>query len=375
MSKFKFKKHIIDTTLPDGAYAQTALADIDNDGNLEFIVGRQYGDIYYYKYRTPEKWDRYLLGKDSPSDVGAAVMDVDGDGWLDFVTGGAWYKNPGEKGGMFERIVFDPVLRKVHDVVLADVDGDGALEVITMSDKNDLRWYKIPQNPYDRWSYTYIGEAVHSGVAAGDITGNGNVDIVRTNAWFENVRGDGTEWIEHPLPFPPQAKEHITHSFMINATYSKVCDMNGDGYNDIVMVENEIRGGKLFWLENIKGDGSEWVRHDIALPGKAIRGPYHSLWVGDIDSDGDFDIVSCEMEAIRGEMPPRYYIWENMDGKGLKWKEHVILDANLGGHTAVVGDVTGNGRMDIISKPWVASDKNAVGGKTFVVFLENISDC
>jgi len=64
-----------------------------------------------------------------------------------------------------------------------------------------------------------------------------------------------------------------------------------------------------------------------------------------------------------------------MDGKGLKWKEHVILDANLGGHTAVVGDVTGNGRMDIISKPWVASDKNAVGGKTFVVFLENISDC
>ena len=210
MSKFKFKKHIIDTTLPDGAYAQTALADIDNDGNLEFIVGRQYGDIYYYKYRTPEKWDRYLLGKDSPSDVGAAVMDVDGDGWLDFVTGGAWYKNPGEKGGMFERIVFDPVLRKVHDVVLADVDGDGALEVITMSDKNDLRWYKIPQNPYDRWSYTYIGEAVHSGVAAGDITGNGNVDIVRTNAWFENVRGDGTEWIEHPLPFPRKQRTHNT---------------------------------------------------------------------------------------------------------------------------------------------------------------------
>ena len=43
-------------------------------------------------------------------------MDVDGDGWLDFVTGGAWYKNPGKRG-MFERIVFDPDLRKVHDVV------------------------------------------------------------------------------------------------------------------------------------------------------------------------------------------------------------------------------------------------------------------
>ena len=74
-------------------------------------------------------------------------------------------------------------------------------------------------------------------------------------------------------------------------------------------------------------------------------------------------------------MPPRYYIWENVDGKGLKWKEHVILDANLGGHATVVGDITGNGYMDIISKPWIASVKNALGGKTFVVFLENISDC
>jgi len=40
--KFKFKHHIIDTSLPNGPYAQTALADPDGDGRLEYIVGRQY---------------------------------------------------------------------------------------------------------------------------------------------------------------------------------------------------------------------------------------------------------------------------------------------------------------------------------------------
>ena len=53
------------------------------------------------------------------------------------------------------------------------------------------------------------------------------------------------------------------------------------------------------------------------------------------------------MEAVGGQRPPRWYIWENLDGKGGAWKEHAILDVNLGGHEAVVGDVTGNGKPDV----------------------------
>ncbi|MEA3345907.1 MAG: VCBS repeat-containing protein [Chloroflexota bacterium] len=102
------------------------------------------------------------------------------------------------------------------------------------------------------------------------------------------------------------------------------------------------------------------------------RGAYHSLYVGDLDADGDFDVFSCEMEAVGGKRPPRYYIWENLDGKGGMWQAHVILDANLGGHAAVVGDVTGNGLLDILSKPWDPQPDNALGGKGFVVFLENV---
>ena len=84
MPKFQFKAHIIDQGLPRGAYAQTALADLDNDGRLEFIMGHQYGSIFWYKFHAPDEWTRHLLGENSPSDVGGCVLDVDGDGSIDF---------------------------------------------------------------------------------------------------------------------------------------------------------------------------------------------------------------------------------------------------------------------------------------------------
>jgi hypothetical protein len=35
--------------------------------------------------------------------------------------------------------------------------------------------------------------------------------------------------------------------------------------------------------------------------------------------------------------------------------------------------VTGNGLPDIIAKPWNAQNTNALNGRMFVVFLENVS--
>lgn len=374
---FNFKHHVIDTALPRGFYAQTVLADLDNDGHLEYIVGQQYGPVYWYKYHRGDRtWTRHLLGKNSPSDVGACAFDVDGDGWIDFVAGGAWYQNSRDPNKPFKRHVFDRRLRAVHDLVAADIDGDGRLEVITMSDKNNLRWYDIPADPTRPWIRHDIAASVHAGISVGDIDGDGDVDIVRTNVWFENVNGDGTIWVEHPIgcsSSPPPADFRPPYAF--NATCSAVCDINKDGKNDIVFTDAEIPGGQVWWMENLDGKGRDWKRHDIfKRNGEPRRGAYHSLFVGDLDGDRDIDIFSCEMEAVRGEQPPRFYIWENVDGFGKTWKEHVILDANLGGHAAVLADITGNGSLDIVTKPWRAHRENAVNGKTYILFLENLSD-
>jgi hypothetical protein len=375
--KYRFRAHIIDTSLPVANYAQTALADLDRDGLPEYIVGQQYGDLFWYDYTEGGGWTRYLLGRDSPSDVGAVALDVDGDGWIDLVTGGAWYRNSRNPGTPFTRLPFDSELRGVHDVVAADINGDGKAEILTMSDQNDLRWYAIPSDPAQPWEAHPIGPAVHAGLSTGDLNGNGHLDVVRTDVWFENLHGDGSVWIEHPIgpntPPPPDFQPY----FAFNATYSVVCDMNGNGVNDIVFTDAEIPGGKIWWMENVDGQGLNWQRREVYTwheDQEPRRGAYHSLYVADLDDDGDLDIFSCEMEAVGGDAAPRWYIWENLDGEGGAWQEHIILDANLGGHAAVFGDVTGNGRLDVLSKPWRASPRNLLGGQMYVVFLEALNE-
>jgi len=46
---------------------------------------------------------------------------------------------------------------------------------------------------------------------------------------------------------------------------------------------------------------------------------------------------------------------------GGAWREHVILDAGLGGHEAVVAVFDGDGRPDVCSKLWSPRKDNASG--------------
>ena len=373
--RLRFRHHVIDVGVEGRGFGQTALGDLTGDGRPEFVMGVSGGQIYVYEYQSPERWVRYRIGENSPSDVGLALLDVDRDGRLDLVTGGAWYRNGGSLSQPFERIVFDPKLRGVHDMAVADLDGDGRLDVVCLSDRADLRWYRIPDDPREPWEMISIGPPVHAGLAVGDLNGDGAPDVVRTNVWFENQER-GRKWVEHPIgpstPPPPDFRP----KFAFDATKARVVDMNGDGRNDVVFTDAEIPGGKIWWMENKDGRGTVWQRHDVFVPqpNQPRRGAFHSLVVADFTGDGALDIFSAEMEWVRGAAPPRWYIWENVDGRGHQWREHVILDVNLGGHECVAGDVTGDGKLDILGKPWVPHKDNALGGKSFVVFLENLSD-
>jgi hypothetical protein len=70
----------------------------------------------------------------------------------------------------------------------------------------------------------------------------------------------------------------------------------------------------------------------------------------DVDKDGDLDVFSGGGPLTKNP-PHKWFIWENLDGKGQKWKQHLILSGKRC-HEAKVADVDGDGDIDICSKPW-----------------------
>ena len=367
--QLRFQHHFIDTALPGDSYGQTCLVDVDKDGDLDFITGGKDAQktVYWFEYAGPDQWVRHVLGTEQPSDVGGTAIDVDGDGWVDHVSGGVWYRNTGKpRSEPFERIVFDKSLSAVHDLLAVDIAGNGRLAIVTMSDKNNLRWYRIPRDPRQPWERQDIGAGVHAGAAAGDLDGDGDLDLARSNVWFENEDGKGMKWTEHPIPLGNPGNPYPL------ATRCVIIDINKDGHNDLVMTENEIRSGKIAWIENVDGKGLRWTVHELPAGDPDPRGAYHSLAVADFDKDGDLDVFTVEMEGIPGARPPRWFIWENVDGKGANFLERVILDNGLGGHEAVVADVNGDGDLDICSKLWRPRKDNANGGRNHADFVENL---
>ena len=82
--------------------------------------------------------------------------------------------------------------------------------------------------------------------------------------------------------------------------------------------------------------------------------------------------VDNEQEELLppGRQNPRWIIWENLGGN--RFVERIVLDAKLGGHELQVGDVDGDGDIDICSKPWGPCSWNGNGGKMHVDLLENL---
>src|ERR1051325_3222486 len=203
---FNFTHHFVDRELPSkgsvGDYGLTALLDLDRDGDLDFVCGgrpSKPSQLYWFEFQGADKWVRHVVGTNFLSDVGLAALDIDRDGWPDLVCSGVWYRNPGKpREQAFERFVFDENAAGAHHTLGADVDGDGKSDIVMMGDERtalkSLSWYSIPSNPRQKWSRHLIGPPVHGAITpggVGDIDGDGDLDIVRADTWFENKDGKG----------------------------------------------------------------------------------------------------------------------------------------------------------------------------------------
>jgi hypothetical protein len=240
------------------------------------------------------------------------------------------------------------------------MDGDGRPDVVMMQDTAGLFWYGIPDDPTEPWTSHSVGPAVHAGISprgVGDLDGDGDADIVRSTGWYENLDGRGTEWKWH---------ENIVGGHggrFKDATKVWIIDLDRDSDNDVVMTDcdTELAPRRAHWFENVDGKGGSWAPHRIATD----KGDLHTLSVADFDNDGDPDVFSGEgpMGGSGPDGKRLWFIWENVDGKGGRWAEHIVNQGDRC-HEGVAADVDGDGDIDICSKPWNGN---------LHVYLENLT--
>jgi len=352
----RFEVHTIDHQ--GNKMGQTSIIDVDNDGDLDWITGQAHHaghKIWWWEYQNPDKWVQHYMGMGN-SDVGGDVYDLNGDGWIDMLSGSKILLNTGKpKDEPFE--VHDIGAVNSHDSEFADINGDGKMDAIANSDKAGLFWYEIPDDPTHQWKSHTIAtikqHKIHGGVspnAVGDIDGDGDNDVVTGQAWYENIDSNGLKWKAHMnIDFG----EH--HKYGI-AVRTWILDMDSDGDNDFVQTEADNPDGRVAWFQN---DGSgDWTRHIIKDKGDGQD--FHSLVVADFDNDGDMDIFTGGGPLSKSNKKNCYF-WENTAGAGKcptsqQWIEHFLTEKPC--HEAVGADVDGDGDIDICTKSWSTGDEH-----------------
>lgn len=326
---------------------QTSLVDVDNDNDLDWVFGR-FGDMYWYEYKSADEWDLHEMGNGARTDVGGCPADINKDGWTDFVVGDSWYENPGNPRS--EKFVLHRKnMISCHDNIFLDIDGDGIKDIVSLSNEPDhpvLAWYKIPKNYTENWDYHKIGKGIHGGSAPkgyGDLDSDGDPDIVRGNAWFENQDGKGGKWVIHETFVPPGGNRSGKFGLALRTW---VEDMDGDNDPDIVMAEADTEDGRVFWFEN-QNKTENFIFHPISA--SSTEQDFHSLALADFDGDGDLDV--CSGGGPLSQEIHKLFIWENLSRDAAQWKEHVILEGKRI-HELMAADVDGDGDVDICTKPW-----------------------
>ncbi|MFO7658567.1 MAG: VCBS repeat-containing protein [Bacteroidales bacterium] len=326
---------------------QSSLVDMDKDGDLDLVVGSSGGSVWWFEYQAADKWVRHLIGDHCLTDKGGITIDIDGDGWLDHVAGGTWYRNTGDPKKPFERYENGAIY--AYDMIAGDINGDGIQDIVAMSQQEGLFWYNYSAAPKKKWKKVRIGDGVTGGIAPygiADMDNDGDNDIVRSNVWYENLNGDGSKWVIHRTISYVESLGKFANSSRVF-----VLDMDKDGDTDIIQAMSNNAKCKLAWHSNKDGKGINWFTHHIAFE---TTQDLHSLCVADFDNDNDLDIFSGA-GPMTSDLRKRCFIWENADGKGTSWIQHEIL-SGYESIDAVCGDVDGDGDIDICIKPWKGNE-------------------
>jgi hypothetical protein len=333
---------------PNDGQQQTCciVGDIDKDGIEDFVVGERTRtpSVVWYKFNG-KGWDKFVIDNTRLNpEAGGVLCDVDRDGDLDVILGQDfsgnaiwWWENPYPlyDKPWTRRFIKNSGGNKHHDQTVGDFDGDGQVELVSWNQgAKKLLLFEIPSDP--RSTQPWLFSPIFSWESGRELEGfptvpvdidlDGKSDILGGGRWFKHKDGASYEahLIDDDMRFTQCAAGQLVKGGRPEVVFSPG-DMDGDAR----------------WYE---WSGNEWKAHKLRY---VVHG--HTCETGDIDGDGNLDIVIGEMGDPGAGDQAKTYVWYG-DGKG-SFRESVA-SSGQGIHEGKLGDLDGDGDLDILMKPY-----------------------
>jgi len=226
----------------------------------------------------------------------------------------------------------------------ADIDEDGDLDIAACGN-NKVQWYEN-NYPDTTWTKRTIDYSFFGtvGIAIRDFDGDGKLDVVASGYTDSDVR-----WYKNEGGTPINWRKYIIDDYFNGAEFLCVGDIDDDGDTDVVVTGSY--GNSVAWYENNLPD-TNWSKH---LIDDGTLGGATNCEVGDIDGDGDLDVAATGTSADD-------LVWYENNLPNTNWNK-ITIDGNLDGAWGVcIADIDGDDTLDVLATGFYAD--NVVWYKT-----------
>ncbi len=336
-------------------------ADLDNDGDLDLISGGE-GSITLNKNLGGNfDGDTYIASGFNGGDIySLTTADFDDDGDIDIA-----FSDP--SSGKIYLIVNEGIdavwpLYTIYTsgtvpysikLDVLDFDADGDLDLISANfGSKDISFLR------NDGQYTFTSLSVHTSgyfpasIDKGDIDGDGAIDIVYS-ATDQDVGNGEIGWISYSGD-----GSTITPNTIINTqddlVHFSLVDIDGNGTLDILS-GSSFNSGKVVWFSN-DGNGNFGAEQIIENSFSADE-----VIGGDLDGDGDEDIIAITFGSANGQT---MFWYENLGNSTFSTRNEIGF-THAGASSVQSLDFDNDGDLDIAVSGYFSLDP--VGGWVSIV--------